>query len=110
MDFAGVVAVCCPERHILRLLQVNLERQGYRVSLAQSGAQLFKLMSAEPSISLFVLDSALESPTADDIIKTIRADKHHSAARIIVLGSESNDDSRGGPDVFITKGKTLSAP
>lgn len=49
MDKPSRVLVCDDERHILRLIQVNLERQGYQVDCAVDGRQALRLL--EDSLS-----------------------------------------------------------
>ena len=42
------VLVCDDERHVQRLIQVNLERQGHSVKTVSSGNAAIEIMRAEP--------------------------------------------------------------
>lgn len=63
-DSVGTVLVAVLERHVLRLIKVNLIRQGYRVLTALDPDSAIELLQRE-SISLLVLDPAL--PRAVDV-------------------------------------------
>lgn len=101
------VLVCDDERHIVRLIQVNLERQGYEIATAFTGEQaLSKLFS--DSFDLAVIDSRLPDMTGRDIVAKIRANSNTAHLRVILMGKEEereddDDDDMPGPDLYLTK-------
>lgn len=55
------VFVCDDERHIVRLIQVNLERQGWRVTTAYSGEEALEKMRADrPDLLILGLNRSAE--------------------------------------------------
>lgn len=66
------VLVCDDERHILRLLQVNLERQGHSVVCAADGEEAIELLKGELSFDKVVLDALMPKLDGYEVLKWIR--------------------------------------
>lgn len=98
------VLVCDDERHIVRLIEVNLERQGYSIDCSYSGSEcLAKLANAE--YNLLILDSDMKSPSALEMIEAVRCDPRHDDMKILLMGErpEDWDPPAGTPAIFIPK-------
>jgi two-component system, OmpR family, alkaline phosphatase synthesis response regulator PhoP len=100
------ILVTGPERHVVRLIQVNVERQGYEVLTAfDVNAALSQAEARLPDIIL--LDAALPAP---DILALLHSLKRSEKTRYITVlmlveKDEDADASRTWPgaDGFITK-------
>lgn len=99
------VLVCDDERHIVRLIQVNLERQGYEIVTAFTGEEaLSKLLSDR--FDLAVIDSHLPDMTGREVVGKIRANPDTAHIKVILLdkkGDRDDDDDMPGPDLYLTK-------
>ena len=92
-------------RHIVRLLQVNFERQGYSVRCAFDGLQALEILKAHaPAINIAVLDCNLPYVSGREVKQWIEATPEASHIRVMLMGSKEDkddDDDDSGP--FITK-------
>jgi len=100
------VLVCDDERHIVRLIQVNLERQGYQVVTAFDGKEgLEKIQSEKPN--LVVLDVMM--PYMDfEVLKSIRREPETENLPVIMLTAKAQDKDvfegyHYGADMYLTK-------
>ena len=94
------VLVCDDERHIVRLIQVNLKRQGHEVITASTGAEcLAKARSEKPD--LVVLDITLPDIDGYEVRKQLLDDPETEHIKVIMLTNKAQDrdDKRpkGGP-------------
>ena len=78
------VLVCDDERHKLRLIQVNLERQGYEVVLQTDHRQVLDSLRTG-SFDMLVIDGGFIDPTTDEIVSAIFGDPELSAIQVKVL-------------------------
>ena len=85
------VLVCDDERHIVRLIQVNLERQGWRVTTAYSGKEALEKMRADRP-DLLILDSTLPDMSAKEVFEAMREDPALADIKVIVLKGKDDDD------------------
>jgi DNA-binding response OmpR family regulator len=100
-DRSKKVLVCDDERHIVRLIQVNLERQGYVVDTASTGAEALQKMRADPP-ALLVLDYDLPDMSTEEILAAMRADERLQDVRVILLKPrDSKDPSDTPPGVHV---------
>ncbi|HUT75817.1 MAG TPA: response regulator [Armatimonadota bacterium] len=96
MPFPGTrkgskILVAEAERHIARLIQVNLERAGYRVVTAPDGKEA--LMKAESEQPDLILLGALSPPLdADEVLERLRASEATKHLRVVMVPHER----RGG--------------
>ncbi len=101
------VLVCDDERHIVRLIQVNLERQGYTVVTAFDGKEgLEKIRSEKPN--LVVLDVMMPYMDGFEVLKTIRREPETENLPVIMLTAKAQDKDvfegyHYGADMYLTK-------
>jgi DNA-binding response OmpR family regulator len=103
----ATILVVEDEAHIRRLIQVNLERQGYRVILASTGEEGLALVASDLP-NLIVLDLTLPDLTMTDALDRLKRDPATMRIPIIALAGKKQDVSEyrnraGGFDCFLTK-------
>lgn len=104
------ILVCATERHIVRLIQVNLQRLGYRVSTTLGAAEATETLErslAEEPFKIAILDDDLPDMDLQSLIDWIRSHESTQDMHVVVLGRKSNSD-RGGssplpPAVYATR-------
>jgi two-component system alkaline phosphatase synthesis response regulator PhoP/two-component system response regulator VicR len=95
------------EPNIVRLIQVNLERQGYQVETANNGRQaLEKVRANRPD--LLVSDVMMPEMDGFELLKNVRADASLSDLPIIMLTAKGADKDimegyTRGADMYLTK-------
>ena len=95
------VLVVDDEIGIVRLIQVNLERQGYQVETAGNGAEaLAKIRRERPN--LLVLDVMMPEMNGFELLTSIRSDPALADLPVIMLTAKAQD-----ADIF--KGYQLQA-
>jgi two-component system, OmpR family, alkaline phosphatase synthesis response regulator PhoP len=101
------ILVCDDERHIVRLIQVNLERQGYTVVTAFDGKEgLEKIRAEKPN--LVVLDVMMPYMDGFEVLKTLRREPETEALPVIMLTAKAQDKDvfegyHYGADMYLTK-------
>ena len=101
------ILVCDDERHIVRLIQVNLERQGYQVTTAFDGKEgLEKIRSEKPD--LVVLDVMMPYMDGFEVLKSLRREPETEAIPVIMLTAKAQDKDvfegyHYGADMYLTK-------
>ena len=101
------ILVVDDERHIVRLIQVNLERQGYQVVTAHDGKEaLEKVASEKPD--LVVLDVMMPYMDGFEVLRTLRRNPETAELPVIMLTAKAQDQDafRGwqeGVDMYLTK-------
>ncbi|MBV6457268.1 MAG: Alkaline phosphatase synthesis transcriptional regulatory protein PhoP [Fimbriimonadaceae bacterium] len=101
------ILVCDDERHIVRLIQVNLERQGYTVVTAYDGKEgLEKIRAEKPN--LVVLDVMMPYMDGFEVLKTLRREPEFEALPVIMLTAKAQDKDvfegyHYGADMYLTK-------
>ncbi len=101
------ILVCDDERHIVRLIQVNLERQGYTVVTAYDGKEgLEKTLAEKPD--LVVLDVMMPYMDGFEVLKNLRREPETEAIPVIMLTAKAQDKDvfegySYGADMYLTK-------
>lgn len=101
------VLVCDDERHIVRLIQVNLERMGYNVVTAYDGREaLEKLKTSNPI--LVMLDVMMPYVDGYEVLRSIRKNPETATLPVVMLTvkAQEGDDTEGyehGADMYLTK-------
>jgi len=101
------VLVCDDERHIVRLIQVNLERHGYTVVTAFDGKEgLEKIRSEKPN--LVVLDVMMPYMDGFEVLKNLRREPDTENLPVIMLTAKAQDKDvfegyHYGADMYLTK-------
>lgn len=99
-----LVLVVDDDSRILRLVTMNLQSQGYRVTSAQDGSEALEQAALEPP-DLVVLDLAL--PTMDGL-QTLRQLREWSEVPVVVLSAYGEEPRKVqaldlGADDYVTK-------
>lgn len=95
------------EKHIVRLIQVNLERAGYEVMTANDGQQALDLVAQETP-DLIVLDWMMPQLNGMETLKRLKANDATAEIPVIMLTAKSNDADvlkgwQSGVDCYLTK-------
>jgi two-component system alkaline phosphatase synthesis response regulator PhoP/two-component system response regulator VicR len=95
------------ERHIVRLIQVNLERAGYQVVTAFDGPEALKKVDVEKP-DLVVLDVMMPKMDGFEVLKRLQANPETRDIPIIMLTAKAQDADvfRGwssGVSAYLTK-------
>lgn len=95
------------EKHIVRLIQVNLERAGYEVVTANDGAQALEMVAAEQP-DLIVLDWMMPQLNGMETLKRLKANPETERIPVIMLTAKSQDADvfkgwQSGVDCYLTK-------
>ncbi len=89
------ILVCDDERHILRLLEVNLKRQGHKVFLAADGtAALQELKRSQ--IDILLLDETLTCPSAQEVLNDMAGIPGSDQIQVILMRKPKGDDGPSG--------------
>ncbi len=95
------------EKHIVRLVQVNLERQGYEVVTANDGREaLEKVESEKPD--LVVLDVMMPYMDGFEVLQNLRRNPNTRDIPVIMLTAKAQDADvfkgwQSGVDCYLTK-------
>ncbi len=95
------------EKHIVRLVQVNLERQGYEVVTAFDGKEaLEKVESERPD--LVVLDVMMPYMDGFEVLKNLKKNPETRDIPVIMLTAKAQDADvfrgwQSGVDCYLTK-------
>jgi two-component system alkaline phosphatase synthesis response regulator PhoP/two-component system response regulator VicR len=84
------ILVCDDERHIVRLIQVNLERQGHRVTSAYGGREAIELLSQQ-EFDVAVLDPHMPEVNGYDVRDWIVAHDETMHMEVIMLDGKAQD-------------------
>ncbi|NUP98371.1 MAG: response regulator [Armatimonadetes bacterium] len=95
------------ERHIVRLIQVNLERAGYEVMTANDGVQALEMV-AQDKPDLIVLDWMMPQLNGMETLKRLKANDATAEIPVIMLTAKSQDADvfrgwQSGVDCYLTK-------
>jgi len=95
------------ERHIVRLIQVNLERAGYQVVTAFDGPEALKKVEGERP-DLVVLDVMMPRMDGFEVLKRLQANPETREIPVIMLTAKAQDADvfRGwasGVSAYLTK-------
>ena len=106
------ILVACGERPILRLVQVNMERQGWGVVLADDDVSCVRL-AKEEAPDMILLDRRLPTTGGRAVFEELRKDRRTAEIKVMVLGEEQADEDwpgeeSGGPSVFLSKPKDIT--
>ena len=95
------------ERHIVRLVEVNLQRAGYEVVTAYDGREaLEKVKSENPD--LVVLDVMMPYMDGFEVLKNLKSDPATAEIPVIMLTAKAQDADvfrgwQSGVDCYLTK-------
>ena len=101
------VLVCDDEPHIVRLIQVNLERMGYDVVTAADGREALRLLrTLRPN--LVMLDVMMPYVDGYEVLRSIRKNPETSKMQVIMLTVRAQEGDaakayENGADGYLTK-------
>ncbi len=95
------------ERHIVRLVQVNLERAGYQVVTAFDGREALEKVESE-NPDLVVLDVMMPYMDGFEVLQTLRKNQSTRDLPVIMLTAKAQDADvfrgwQSGVDCYLTK-------
>lgn len=95
------------ERHIARLVQVNLERQGHQVTVAYDGEEALQKVAQERP-DLIVCDVMMPRKDGFQVLNELKANPETASIPVIMLTAKAQDADvfRGwssGVDCYLTK-------
>ena len=95
------------ERHIVRLVQVNLERAGYTVVTAFNGKEALEQVEAEQP-DLVVLDVMMPYMDGFEVLQNLRKNQSTRELPVIMLTAKAQDADvfrgwQSGVDCYLTK-------
>jgi Response regulators consisting of a CheY-like receiver domain and a winged-helix DNA-binding domain len=104
---AKTILIADDEPNIVRLVQMNLERHGYKVVGAPDGREALKMME-ESQPDLIVLDVMMPYVDGFEVLRRVRSDPLLRDIPVVMLTVKAQDadvfegESRGA-DVYLTK-------
>ncbi|MHB0912852.1 MAG: response regulator transcription factor [Armatimonadota bacterium] len=95
------------EKHIVRLVQVNLERQGYEVVTANDGKEALQKVEEEKP-DLLVLDVMMPYMDGFEVLQTLRRNPETANIPVVMLTAKAQDADvfrgwQSGVDAYLTK-------
>jgi len=104
---AKTILVVDDERHIVRLVEVNLERAGYEVTAAYDGQEAVASAQAERP-DMIILDVMMPRMDGFEALKELRSDSRTKDIPIIMLTAKAQDADifkgwASGVDSYLTK-------
>ena len=101
------ILVVDDEKHIVRLVQLNLERAGYEVITANDGIEALEKVESE-NPDMLVLDVMMPRLDGIETLKRLRSNPDTSELHVIMLTAKSQDQDvlegwRSGTSLYLTK-------
>jgi len=95
------------EKHILRLVQINLEKAGYDVYTGSNGQEAIE-RTREVQPDLIVMDVMMPIMDGFEALKTLKADPKTADIPVIMLTAKAQDADvfhgwQSGADLYLTK-------
>src|SRR5437868_6308069 len=89
------ILVVDDERHITRLIEFMLKREGYEIYVAHDGAHAL-VAAAEFMPDALLLDMVMPGLSGADVLRHLRADRRYDQLVVIVLTGHSFDEAPNG--------------
>lgn len=104
---AKKILACDDEKHIVRLVQVNLERAGYQVVTANDGKEALQKVEEEVP-DLVVLDVMMPYMDGFEVLQNLRRNPSTRDIPVIMLTAKAQDADvfkgwQSGVDCYLTK-------
>lgn len=95
------------ERHIVRLVQINLMKEGYEVVTANNGREALEMIASEKP-DLVVMDVMMPEMDGFEALEKMKADPATANIPIIMLTAKAQDADvfsgwQKGADLYLTK-------
>jgi two-component system alkaline phosphatase synthesis response regulator PhoP/two-component system response regulator VicR len=104
---ARKILTCDDEKNIVRLIQVNLERQGYEVVTAYNGRECLEVVEREHP-DLIVLDLMMPEMTGFEVLDALKKNPATEHIPVIMLTARTQDQDvlrgwQAGVECYLTK-------
>lgn len=104
---ARKILTCDDEKNIVRLIQVNLERQGYEVVTAYNGRECLEVVERE-NPDLIVLDLMMPEMTGFEVLDALKKNPATENIPVIMLTARTQDQDvlrgwQAGVECYLTK-------
>lgn len=104
---ARKILTCDDEKHIVRLIQVNLERAGYEVVTAYNGAECLEAVAADKP-DLIVLDVMMPEMSGFEVLEKLKSSDDTKDIPVIMLTARAQDADvlrgwQSGVETYLTK-------
>ena len=101
------ILVVDDEPHIVRLVQVNLEKAGYTVSTASNGREALEAVAGDQP-DLVVLDVMMPEMDGLETLKRLKDNPETDEIPVILLTAKAQDSDvfegwKSGADLYLTK-------
>ena len=95
------------ERHIVRLVEINLQKAGYEVVTASNGREALEMVAQEKP-DLVVMDVMMPEMDGLEALEKMKADPEMSQIPVIMLTAKAQDADvfsgwQKGADLYLTK-------
>ncbi len=95
------------EKHIVRLVQINLQKEGYDVVTASNGREALERVAADKP-DLIIMDVMMPEMDGFEALKVLKADDATSGIPVIMLTAKAQDADvfsgwQKGADLYLTK-------
>jgi two-component system, OmpR family, alkaline phosphatase synthesis response regulator PhoP len=95
------------ETHVRRLVEINLQRAGYRVTTACDGQEALEKIEAEPP-DLVVLDVRMPHLDGFEVLRRLKGDPGTQHIKVVMLTGKKWDADivegwHSGADAYLTK-------
>lgn len=95
------------EKHIVRLVQINLTKEGYEVVTASNGREALEQVAAEQP-DLIVMDVMMPEMDGFEALKRLKEDTATASIPVIMLTARAQDADvfrgwQSGADLYLTK-------
>jgi DNA-binding response OmpR family regulator len=91
LSSGATVLVIDDEPHIGRIIRTRLEQDGFRVRLAENGADALALLERDRAVALLVLDLMMPGMSGIEVLRQVRAHAPWRAIPCIVLTAAGQD-------------------
>ena len=101
------ILTCDDEKNIVRLIQVNLERQGYEVVTAYNGRECLEKVDSEKP-DLILLDLMMPEMTGFEVLEVLKGNPETANIPVIMLTARTQDQDvlkgwQSGVECYLTK-------
>ncbi len=101
------VLVVDDDASVRRLLQLNLQRVGFRITLAENGVEALAIIAADRP-DLVLSDVTMPQMDGIELVRRIRADPDTANIRIVMLTAKAQDQDfleaeRSGAQAYVNK-------
>ena len=95
------------EKHIVRLVQINLQKEGYEVVTASNGREALERVASDKP-DLIIMDVMMPEMDGFGALKILKADTATSGIPVIMLTAKAQDADvfqgwKSGADLYLTK-------